>query len=259
MAPGIDFGRHSDDYAAHRPGFPASFYERLGEIRSLQGTDCLDVGTGPGTMAIELAARGASVVGVDIAEGQIAAARRVADERGLGDRARFLVAGADRTGENDAAFDLVTAGQCWHWFDGEAVLAEVLRVLRPGGLLAIAYYSYLAERSALARDTEDLVLQFNPTWTMARWTGVFPDLAAKVGRGGFRVVDEFCYEHPEPFTHERWRGRIRTCNGVGSGGLTPDDVLRFDEELQRLMSERYPDPVDVEHRVWCLVARKPEG
>jgi len=50
---------------------------------------------------------------------------------------------------------------------------------------------------------------------------------------------------------------MRTCNGVGSGGLPPSEVLRFDDALSRLLSRRYPDPMVVAHRVWCVVARKP--
>jgi SAM-dependent methyltransferase len=252
----VDFGRHSDDYATHRPGFPPSFYERLRDVVAIEGADVVDLATGPGTMALELAARGAAVMGVDTAPEQIDAARRVARQRGLDASARFEVARAEATGLAAESFDLATAGQCWHWFDGDAALAEARRLLRPGGVLAIAYYSYLAQESAVARDTEALVLEFNPSWSMAGWTGKFPELIGVVGRGGFEPLDELCYEHDEPFSHSRWRGRIRTCNGVGSGGLSPDDVQRFDEALARLLARKYPDPLVVQHRVWCITARK---
>ena len=98
--------------------------------------------------------------------------------------ASFDVAPAENTGLEANAFDLVTAGQCWHWFEGDAVLAEVRRVLRPGGLLAIVDYSYLAEHSPVARDTEKLILEFNPSWEMAGWTGVAPGRIDDVIRGG---------------------------------------------------------------------------
>lgn len=253
----IDFGRHSEDYAAHRPGLPASFYQRLEAIIPLNGSRSLDLATGPGTMALELAERGSSVVGIDVSAEQIATAERVADERGLRDSLSFKVARAENTGLNASSFDLVTAGQCWHWFDGVAAMKEVQRVLRPGGLLAIVHYSYLAGHSDVARATEDLILQFNPSWTMAGWTGIFPERIEEVISGGFKLVEQFCYHHDEKLSHVRWCGRMRTCNGVGSGGLAPSEVVRFDEELNRLLSERFPDPMHVEHRVWCVIARKP--
>ena len=253
----VDFGRHTEDYAAHRPGFPESFYQRINGIARIEGSRSLDLATGPGTIALELGALGSSVVGIDISAEQIATARRVATERNLDDEVQFRVAGAEDTGLDAGSFDLVTAGQCWHWFDRAAAMTEVQRVLRPGGVLAIAYYSYLTEHSPVARDTEELVLEFNPSWTMAGSTGVFPERIDEVIRGGFKLVEQFCYDHGEEFTHARWRGRIRTCNGVGSGGLSPSEVLRFDDALGRLLNSKYPDPMVVEHRVWCVVARKP--
>ncbi len=253
----VDFGRHSDDYAEYRPGFPASFYQRIDAIAGIGGSRSLDLATGPGTVALELAALGSSVVGIDMSAEQVAAAKRVSKERNLEDKARFRVANAENTGLDASSFDLVTAGQCWHWFDSAAAMAEAQRVLRPGGVLVIAHYCYLAEHSPVARETEDLILEFNPSWSMAGWAGIFPELIDGVIRGGFRLVEQFCYQHDEEFSHARWRGRIRTCNGVGSGGLSQVEVPRFDDALRRLLSSRHPDPMLVEHRVWCVVARKP--
>jgi SAM-dependent methyltransferase len=253
----IDFGRHSEDYAAHRPGPPASFYQRIDAIRPIRQSRSLDLATGPGTIALELGALGGRVVGIDTSAEQIATAQRVAKERDLADRVRFRIASAENTGLEACTFDLATANQCWHWFDRDAAMAEIQRVLRPDGILAISHYSYLAEHSSVARETEKLVLEFNPSWTMAGSTGLFPEQIDEVIQGGFSLVEAFCYHHDEEFSHARWRGRMRTCNGVGSGGLAPSEVRRFDEALGHLLSQQYPDPMVVEHRVWCVVARKP--
>lgn len=229
----------------------------VSSITQIRGSRSLDLATGPGTIALELARRGSSVVGLDVSAGQVATANRVSKERNLEDKAHFRVGNAEHTGLKAGSFDMVTAGQCWHWFDSAAAMAEALRVLRPGGVLVIGHYSYLAAHSAVARDTEELILEFNPSWSMAGSTGILPELIDEVILGGFRLVEQFCYQHHEEFSHARWRGRMRTCNGVGSGGLPPSEVLRFDEALGRLLSKRYPDPMLVDHRVWCVVARKP--
>jgi ubiquinone/menaquinone biosynthesis C-methylase UbiE len=253
----IDFGRHSADYAAHRPGFPTSFYQRIDAISCIEESRSLDLATGPGTIALELAALGSSVVAIDVSAEQIAAAKRVAKQRNLAHKVHFKIASAENTGLEASSFDMATAGQCWHWFDSDAAMAELLRVLRPGGVLAIAYYSYLAEHSPVAHETEELILKFNPSWTMAGSSGIFSQRIDELIHGGFRLVEQFCYDHAEEFSHARWRGRMRTCNGVGSGGLSPSEVLRFDDALSRLLSSKYSDPMLVEHRVWCVVARKP--
>jgi SAM-dependent methyltransferase len=253
----IDFGRHSEEYAAHRPGLPASFYQRIDAIARIGESRSLDLATGPGTIALELGALGSSVVGIDTSAEQIATANRVSKERDLEDKVHFRIAAAENTGLDASSFDLATAGQCWHWFDSGAAMVEIQRVLRPGGVLAIANYSYLAEHTPAARDTEDLILEFNPSWAMAGSTGMFPEHVDEVIHGGFRLVEVFCYDHDEEFSHARWRGRMRTSNGVGSGSLSPSEVLRFDDALSSLLSRRYSDPMVVKHRVWCVVARKP--
>lgn len=252
----VDFGRHSDDYAVFRPGPPPPFYQRLDAIAPIDGTRALDLATGPGTVALELAGRGATVTGIDVAPGQIAAATRSAAVRGLVGRADFRVARAEETGLDPDAFDLVTAGQCWHWFDADAALTEVRRVLRPGGTLAIVAYSYLAPHSPVAAATEELVLRLNPAWTMAGWTGLFPEQIDQVIRGGLDFVESFCFDFQEPFSHARWRGRMRTCNGVGSGGMSPGLVERFDRELAEMLARDYPGELSIPHRVWCVVGRQ---
>ncbi len=255
----VDFGRHAQDYATHRPGPPASFYERLDTFIPLQGSRALDLATGPGTLALELAVRGSKVVGIDKSAEQVAAAEQAAVHLPQGRQlaAHFRVATAEATGLDPASFDLATAGQSWHWFDSEATLAELQRLLRPGGILTIVHHSYLAEHSPVAGDTEALILEYNPTWTMAGSTGVFAGQIDEVIRGGFKLVEAFCYEYDQSFTHAAWRGRMRTCNGVGSGSLTPAEVEDFDGALGRLLRERYPDPLVVPHRIWSVVAQKP--
>ncbi len=171
----IDFGRHSEDYAEYRPGFPASFYQRLDAIIPIKASRSLDLATGPGTVALALAALGSSVVGIDISAELVATATRVSKQRNLEDHVHFSVANAEHTGLDANSFDLVTAGQCWHWFDSVAAMVETQRVLRPGGVLAIAYYSYLAAYAPVARETEDLILEFNPSWSMAGSAGIFPN------------------------------------------------------------------------------------
>src|SRR5262249_52295730 len=131
----VDFGRRSEDYARHRPGMPESFYDRLERHIRLDGAAALDLGTGPGHTALALAKRGASVTGIDISPAQIESARRAARRLDLDARATFLNRPAERSGLDDSSLDLVIATQCWVWFDHDAALREVARVLRAGGLL----------------------------------------------------------------------------------------------------------------------------
>lgn len=252
----VDFGKRSQDYARFRPGFPESFYTRLAAFQELANTHAVDLATGPGVMALELARRGAQVTGIDISENQINAATEQANQAGLSDRCRFLVSGAEATGLPTASFEWVTAGQCWHWFDEPKALAEADRLLKPGGLLVIAHFSYLASLSEIARLSEELILQHNPDWQMANSSGMYPDQVRAVTEAGFELLEQFCYHHDEAFTRESWRGRMRTCNGVGSRDVGPDTVAAYDADLDRLLRERFQEPLIVPHRIWSVVARK---
>ena len=257
--PPIDFGRRSDDYARYRPGFPDAFYRRLCDFIGLDGTTALDVGTGPGVMALELARRGARVTGIDTSPNQIKAARAAAEQAGLADCTRFLVGRAEQTALADESFDLETAGQCWVWFDHDAALREAARVLRPGGLLVVAHYCYLPKRSPVAHATEELILRHNPSWTMAGWWGLYPKQIDALQEGGLELIEQFCFDYDQQFTHPSWRGRVRTCNGVGSGVMTEQQVAVFDAELADLLRRRFPqEPLLIPHRVWAVVVRKPK-
>ena len=256
----IDFGRRSRDYATHRPGFPASFYERLETLVPFAGVRALDLATGPGVVALELAARGATVHGIDIAAGQIELAQERARARGLADRASFEVCRAEEFDSPDASLDLVTAGQCWHWLDHAVLLPRLRRMLRPGGTMVAANFDYIAHRSPIAKRTEDLILQYNPAWHLAGKIGLYPERIDQLIGGGFEFVEQVCYDHLQDFTHESWRGRIRTCNGVGSGGMTAEQVEEFDAALADLLRTEYPDePLHIWHRVWMVVAQNPGG
>jgi hypothetical protein len=92
---------------------------------------------------------------------------------------------------------------------------------------------------------------------MAGWTGVYPQQIDRLQEHGMRLVEQFCYDHRQPFTHEGWRGRMRTCNGVGSGTLTDAQVAAFDADLAALLAREFPrEPLLIEHRVWAVITRK---
>src|SRR4051794_1560044 len=90
----IDWGRTSSDYAVYRPGPPAGFYQRLQALGAgLAGQRVLDLGTGTGVVARQLAAQGCIVAGIDVSPVQIATARQLAASEDV--PARFAAARAE--------------------------------------------------------------------------------------------------------------------------------------------------------------------
>jgi ubiquinone/menaquinone biosynthesis C-methylase UbiE len=98
--------------------------------------DALDVGCGTGFLSLELAGRGHRVSGIDFAPQMLAEARRKAAVQGLA--VRFEEGDAEQLPFAAASFDLVmTRHVLWTLPNPEAAIDEWIRVLRPGGRLAV--------------------------------------------------------------------------------------------------------------------------
>lgn len=248
---GTNFGKAAQAYGAHRAGFPPSIYQRLAAFDAgASGHAVVDLGTGTGTLARGFAERGCHVVGIDPDERMLEQARALAAEAGL--QVEFAQAKAEATGLAPGEFDLVIAGQCWHWFDREAAAEEALRLLKPTGKLVICHFDWLPLPGNMVEATEKLIEAANPNWDMGGQTGLYPQWLPGLS-GGFANIETFSYDVDVAYRHAAWCARIQASAGIAA--LSKEDADAFDETLRQTLQTKFPaDPLAVPHRVSAIVA-----
>ncbi|HYM36076.1 MAG TPA: class I SAM-dependent methyltransferase [Steroidobacteraceae bacterium] len=250
----IDFGKTAKDYATHRAGFPASFYEWLEKYGvDFVGKNIVDIGTGTGTLARGFASRGANVIGIDPSAPLLEQARNLAARENLD--IQFIVGTAESTRLADHSIDIVCAGQCWHWFDRPRAALECRRILKPGGHIIIAHFDWIPLPGNVVAETEALIQAHNPNWKMHGGTGIHGKWFVDLSGAGFSDLLSHSHDEFAPYSHEAWRGRIRASAGIAAS-LSPDAVAKFDAEHARLLSEKFPEePLQTHHRVFFLLGR----
>ena len=161
----VGFARSADAYERARPEYPAEAVEHL-VSQVPAGARVLDLAAGTGKLTRPLLASGLEVVAVD-----------PVDEM----RAALPIPGLAGTAEEipvaDRSVDAVTVGQAFHWFDGERALAEIHRVLRPRGLLALLWNRRL-EGDPVNRRISELLAPYRgevPTHRYDSWRAAFAE------------------------------------------------------------------------------------
>ncbi|GAB4463712.1 MAG: class I SAM-dependent methyltransferase [Elainellaceae cyanobacterium] len=123
------FSRQASSYAKYRPGYPDELYAYLVETATAHEA-AWDCATGNGQVALGLVPHFETIYATDASASQIANAF-------LHERVQYSVAPADASGLPDCCVDLITVGLALHWLPLDGFYAEVRRVGKPGGVLAV--------------------------------------------------------------------------------------------------------------------------
>lgn len=249
----FDWGRTSAEYAKYRDIYPAVFYEKIAERNlCIKGQKVLDLGTGTGVIPRNMYHYGATWYGTDISANQIEQARKLSDKMNM--EIFYEAVATEEVDFPDNTFDVITACQCFWYFDHEKVMPVLSRILKSDGSLLLLYMAWLPYEDEIAGASEKLVLEYNPRWTGAGETmhpiGV-PDCVYEY----FETAYHEEYLIHVPFTRETWHGRMKACRGVGAS-LSQEEIEKWECEHQALLRDIAPEEFSIRHYAAMLELKR---
>jgi SAM-dependent methyltransferase len=195
-ARGLSFGAVAGAYERSRPGYPAD------AVRWLAGAvpcDVVDLGAGTGKLTRQLVAQGHRVTAVEpireMLEELEAAVPGVA----------ALAGSAEEIPVPDASCDVVTVAQAFHWFDQPVTLREIVRVLRPGGRLALVWNTRDDSEPWVAELTDTIIGR-----SEFRDGGVDALVTVIAESRLYGPVEQRSFEHVQPLTRDELVELVRS-------------------------------------------------
>ncbi len=244
----FDFRRQASGYARWRRDYSAGLYDAIAARAGRAGTSvALDLGCGTGLVAFTLAERGWRVLGVDFSAPMLAEAGRLA-------ASRFALASAraEALPVRDATVGLVTCGTAFHWFAPAPTLAEVSRVLAPGGWVAL-FWRYDGPGEPYMKLAWDLLREFSGNVPVVDGLVVHPERPF----AGSELTAEapLTLASTLDFTPESFHGYVATLESVRrfAGEAHATFLSRLREEVAR----RWPDGFRERVVEYLFLARKP--
>ena len=238
------FSDAAAEYATFRPRYPAALFDFVASLAPERRV-AWDCATGSGQAAVPLADRFGRVIATDASAEQLAHATPHP-------RVEYGVALADDSGIERESVDLVTVAQALHWFDVDAFYAEVRRVLRPSGAIAVWTYGDVHTGDAVLDDR----LHHFAHGTLGPW---WPPERAHVD-AGYRTLPFPFHEVEAPsfVLEHRWTlpelaGYLRSWSATlrWQAAHAADPVAPLEAELRPL----WGDPDRPRTVIWPLVVR----
>ena len=249
-----------DAYRQYRLDYPPRLLDRLVALMGLKPGDAvLDLGCGPGNLAIPLAQAGMAVTALDPEPQMLEAAQAMAASAGL--KIAFARRGSGDLTATDGPFRLVVIGRAFHWMDRAATLDMLDRIVTPDGGVALFHDAH-------------------PPLDENAWYNVFGKLSEKYGRARMAHVKERGaggHRRYEPFLFASAFSRIDGLSVIIRQPLSEDAVIGrafstsvcardalgaragdFERELRAALRELSPDGRFTEvAELVAVLARRP--
>lgn len=249
----FDWGKASKDYAKYRDIYPDEFYQKIIDLGYCkENQKILDLATGTGVLPRNMYMYGGKWTGVDIAENQIKYAKKLSEDLDI----KYIVSQVEELEFEENSFDVITACQCFMYFDKNILLPKTHKWLKPNGHLLIMFMNWLPYESEIAYKSEELVLKYNPSWSgkgSTRSEIETPDWLDDM----FTVSNKIAFDINVKFTRDTWHGRIKACRGIGTGALSKEEIAKWETEHKAMLSS-YPEKFTIPHFATILDLKNSE-
>lgn len=255
------FRSTAEFYARYRPRYPRKLIDDVAAFCGLDGTGrMIDLGCGPGFLAIAFAPYFTEIVGVDPEPEMLDAARREAQDAGVALTLR-RASSAD-LGSDFGSFRMVTMGRSFHWMDRDATLQALDALIEPDG--AIVLFDERGHRSAenaWSPIWDRIVGKWSPPdeWS-AHMRRLSPDWERHeivLARSAFNRLDTLTHRHRRRTRLDEFIGRVYSMS-TSSLEKLGEHRAAFEEEFRAAMLELSPTGEFEEFvEAQALIARRP--
>ena len=216
------FATTAELYEQYRPPYSAEFFGAVAHRLTLSRQQALiDLGTGPGLLALGFAPYAGRVVGVDPEPEMLAAARAAAARAGAD--VTFVEGRAEDLPEGIGGFDVVTIGRALHWMDPSALGPLFARLVASGGAIVVcASFSVRDGRNPWLGDYDAARRNWSDTGLLVaadKGHQIHRNLPDVLGPAGFDVVDTVRVETAHEVTARDLAWRVLTFSSSSPAAL----------------------------------------
>lgn len=243
------FEKFADDFASSRPGYPEEIKKFLFDLFPIKDKSLIaDIACGSGifTQLLSCKEKSRRVIGIDHSLPLLRAGMRFFGNYCF----EPLCGDGESLSFHPDCFDLVTVAQGFHWMHRQKSLAEISRILKPGGGIALIWYRRTTLTEPHQEFIEKLTHRYNPNYDPGFMDADYIGMLVK--NGGYTDIGQKRFYGSETYdlpTYIRWQ---RSKSFIGDA-MDENILEEFLLKVERAMQQYFPDGVITEDFKYDLI------